>query len=374
MAQLSLSLTVDGEPATDLLASLVGLEVEDDHRLASALRMRLAVTRRRDGVWTALDEDRVRLWSTVSLSVGFGGEETRLFGGYVTQLRPHFEPDESRCFYEVVALDATSLMSVEEKLRAWPDRSDSEVAREIFAAYNLTPEVEETPAPHAPGQSVLIQRETDIHFLKRLARRNGFECYVRGDRGVFRRPVLSELPQSALAAHFGAETTLSKFDAHANGLRPTAVEMSQLDPVSKQLQEVVVEQGAQRRLGRDAAPAAASATSPWGLSARTHVRHAVAASRPEMENLCRAIYDEAEWFVEAEGEVDAIAYGSVLEARRLVPVKGVGEMFSGLYYVTNVRHVFGLGSYVQRFNARRNALAPLGAHEFAGGAALAGGL
>jgi hypothetical protein len=42
----------------------------------------------------------------------------------------------------------------------------------------------------------------------------------------------------------------------------------------------------------------------------------------------------------------------------LVPIKGVGEPFSGLYYVTNVKHNFTVGNYVQKFTARRNALAP----------------
>jgi hypothetical protein len=36
----------------------------------------------------------------------------------------------------------------------------------------------------------------------------------------------------------------------------------------------------------------------------------------------------------------------------------MGEIFSGIYYVTNVKHLFDLKGYTQQFTARRNALAP----------------
>src|SRR3712207_7201341 len=49
----------------------------------------------------------------------------------------------------------------------------------------------------------LFRSETDIQFLRRLARRNGFECFVKGGVGAFRKPALAEPPLPVLAAHFG---------------------------------------------------------------------------------------------------------------------------------------------------------------------------
>jgi len=51
----------------------------------------------------------------------------------------------------------------------------------------------------------------------------------------------------------------------------------------------------------------------------------------------------------------------------------VGEVFSGTYYITNVKHSFKPDNYSQYFKARRNALAPSGAEDF-GGDSLLGGL
>jgi hypothetical protein len=104
--------------------------------------------------------------------------------------------------------------------------------------------------------------------------------------------------------------------------------------------------------------AARSFTPPGGTTSKTFVRHALGTGQQEMDVLCQAISDEAEWFIEANGEVDTVVYGNILQSRKLVPIKGVGKTFSGVYYVTNVKHSFNLEHYTQKFKARRNATEP----------------
>lgn len=368
MTQIAATIKLDDEDAPDFFASLLEMEVEEDHRLAAMFRLKLAMHRQADGLWSFLDDERVKLWSQVVIAAQVGDEETELITGYITQLKPHLDPDENQCWLEIYGLDASSLMSVEEKIKDWPNKSDSDIAREVFATYSLTPAVDDTGVVHDEAVATIIQRETDIQFLKRLARRNGFECFVAGDQGFFRKPVLSKPPQPVLAIHFGAETNLVSFDAKLNALRPTAVEMHQLDTIAKELQDAVAESNEQRQLGRDGA---LSLTPPQSVSARLFVRHAVATSQPEMQNLCRALFDEAEWLIEARGELDSALYGAALRAKQLVPIKGVGETFSGVYYVTSVKHVFTVDNYVQHFTARRNGLAPRRG-DFSGGSLLGG--
>lgn len=371
MAQISATISINDEPAPDFFASLLEMEVEEDHRLAAMFRIKLAINRQDDGLWTFLDDERMKLWNKVKISVNLSDEEVELIAGYITQIKPHLDADENSSFLEIWGMDATSLMSLEEKIKDWPNKTDSDIAREIFQSYNLTPEVEDTGVAHDEAVATIIQRETDIQFLKRLARRNGFECFVKGETGYFRKPVLTETPQPVLAAHFGPETNLVYFDARLNALRPTAVEMHQIDTIGKQLQDAVIETGEQRQLGRDGA---LSVEAPNRITARMFVKHAVATSQPEMENLCRALFDEAEWFIEAKGEIDSVLYGAVLQTKNLAPIKGVGEIFSGIYYVTKVKHVFNIDRYIQQFTARRNALAPASPEDFAGNGSLFGGL
>ena len=60
--------------------------------------------------------------------------------------------------------------------------------------------------------------------------------------------------------------------------------------------------------------------------------------------------------VTASGEIDTARYGSVLYARQLVGVRGVGYSFDGLYYVKSVSHSIRRGEYKQSFQLSREGL------------------
>ena len=68
-------------------------------------------------------------------------------------------------------MDATLLMNLQEKLVAWEDKSDSQIAKEIFSKYGFDTDIEDTSTttPQSESNFTTIQRETDIEFLKRLA-------------------------------------------------------------------------------------------------------------------------------------------------------------------------------------------------------------
>lgn len=56
------------------------------------------------------------------------------------------------------------------------------------------------------------------------------------------------------------------------------------------------------------------------------------------------------------GSLDVARYGRVLRSRRLVGVRGAGDAFNGLYYVTRVTHALKRGSYSQTFQLARNGV------------------
>jgi hypothetical protein len=60
--------------------------------------------------------------------------------------------------------------------------------------------------------------------------------------------------------------------------------------------------------------------------------------------------------VTADGTLDVLRYGRILKARQLVGVRGAGEAFDGLHYVTSVTHTIKRGEYKQSFKLSRNGL------------------
>ena len=60
--------------------------------------------------------------------------------------------------------------------------------------------------------------------------------------------------------------------------------------------------------------------------------------------------------VTGSGSLDVLRYGSILNARTLVSVKGAGITYDGDYYVDSCTHTIKPGSYKQSFSLSRNAL------------------
>lgn len=371
MEQETFTIAIDGEEVSDLYPDLVSLEVELDDSLAAMFRLQIAIALQPNGSWTYLDDERFRVWQPVTITAGFESGTEELISGYITHVKPAFTADVTQCTLAVWGMDATVLMDREEKLKDWPNKKDGDIAAEIFSQYGLSPEIEDTAVIHDEAISTTIQRETDIQFLRRLAIRNGFECYVEGTTGYFRSPQLDALPQPVLAVHFGDETNVQQFSLEVNALTPANVVMFQIDRTTKEVVAVTTESSQQATLGEtDAAGLLTVGMSP-GVVVLGGI---VATGQPEMAALCQGLYDQGDWFVTGEGGVAANDYGHVLRARQTVTIKGIGETYSGIYYVTHVTHSFTPEGYAQSFRVRRNGLLPTGAEDFSASAGLLGGL
>ena len=58
----------------------------------------------------------------------------------------------------------------------------------------------------------------------------------------------------------------------------------------------------------------------------------------------------------AEGTLDVMRYGGILQARAVVGVRGAGAGFDGLYFASKVGHQIKRGAYTQSFKLVRNGL------------------
>ena len=68
-----------------------------------------------------------------------------------------------------------------------------------------------------------------------------------------------------------------------------------------------------------------------------------------MQRYAQAVVDRSSWSIVAEGELNTVAYAKVLRAKQPVMVRGVGQQFSGRYYVERVLHtITGDGTWIQR--------------------------
>lgn len=354
----NLLIEIGGAEVPELEHDLISLEVELDDQLTGMFRITIALLLRADGSWSYVDDDRFAIWTKVAITAGPRDDPRQLITGYVTHVRPEFGEGLEQCRLEVWGLDASVLMDRVDVLKAWPNTTDSDIATLLFQQAGLTPRVTATDVVYDEEVATLVQRETDIRFLKRLAQRNGFECFVDGDTGYFQPPALDDAGQVVLNVHAGEHTNVNRFSVEVDALTPADVTMSAIDHRTGEVLGVTAESGHQPALGAHRPADLLPAGIPAG---RVQIGQTVAAGAPEMTTLCQALFDRNEWFVTGAGEVAANAYDAVLLPRRTVVITGVGDLHSGAYYVTHVTHRFTDDGYVQRFRVKRNALMSLDA-------------
>jgi phage protein D len=270
-------------------------------------------------------------------------------------------------------------MSLEEKVATWPNMADSDIVMRILGDYGFKVQADATATVHQESNTTVVQRSSDIQFVRHLARRNGLEFYFETDESsgsvtaYFRAPQLNGTPQPDLAIQFGSDSNLVSFSAHLSGQRPLNVKSFQMDVSANSPSSVQVGDTSLTKLGDKDANALiggplGSLVTPKDAAAQMLVLGSPTSDTTEMKTLAQAVRDEAGWLITASGEINSDAYRSVLRPHRLVLVKGAGKPYSGKYYVTRVVHELkNDGSYKQKFEARRNARDLDGSERFGGG-------
>lgn len=367
-----LLVSVEGQPLDPaVLGLLTRLEVRESDADPTVAALRFNARQAEDGEFSPIDDGIFTPSARVSIQVEApGGNPVRLFEGFVTHVRPHFEMTiESNAYVEILAMDAAVLLNAEERVQAYPDMTDSDAAEQVFQRYGINFSGSPTSARHEEAKQLLVQRGTDWEFVQRLARRNGFVCYLEPDpqtgevTAYFRERALKDTPQADLTVlREGANVKWLDLQAVMTG--PVRAVGAAIDPIAKRvvrsdgsptaepLGEALLDSEVEQGLTRAGATAAtALLRDPPPLEA------AIAAEGS-------AATDRALFAVEARGEIDTALYRGLLRARRPVLIKGVGRAFAGTYYVRAVRTTIDEGNIAQTFVAARNASGLSGRERF----------
>jgi phage protein D len=250
--------------------------------------------------------------------------------------------------------------------------TDADVANSIFGNYGITPAsdnlTDDSPSHTESGHS-LMQRGSDIQFLRTLARRNGKFCRVfcadkPGNRtGFFAKPNLSGAPAAVLSLNDLQAWTVSALDLFWDATLATAV-------IARQS---LFTDSDENGVSADTSDSGLTSLGSRGLAAFTGQPMTVFVSAPvdaagELTLRAESLLRESGWFVRCEGEANVARLGVVLRAGSIVSVVGIGALHSGSYLVWSVRHTITTDAHKMKFVLVRNAVGPAPS----GGAGLAG--
>lgn len=361
---------LDGEALSgSLLADLTRVEVRESDNDPTVAILRFKLQQSETGELLPIDDERFEPLARVAVEVGApGGAPIRLIEGHVAWLRPHFETVESNGYVEVVVLDPAVLLDAEDRAVAWPGQTDSEVAEAIFGRYGIAAEVTDAAERHQEDRYLLVQRETDWRFLRRLARRNGFRVWFEpdgsgGNTGHFAPRPLDEEPQADLAMiQDGAN--LRWLDVQWRSAGHVRAAGAAIDPLAKKVVRTDGQAAASASGSADPAELVDSALGAAGGATASGWMVDPPATDAALRAAGTGAADDARFVLEARGELDPALYRGLLRARRPVLIKGVGKRLAGAWYVRAVRTSIVDGKLAQTFVAERNALGLLGTEGF----------
>ncbi len=284
-----------------------------------------------------------------------------LMDGIITnhQLSPASEPGASTL--TITGEDVSMMMDMEEKSVEHPAQDETVIANKIimsYAMYGLIPVVLPPLVidPPIPIERVPVQQNTDLGYLNEMAHRHGYVFYITPGPVPFTNtaywgpPERLKMPQRALSVNMGPETNVKSINFQNNALSPTLL--------SGEVQDRTTNQSMPVRTFASTRPPLASQPALLTQSCVRQRRFRAEAGLNTMQAFARAQgeTDASTDVVTVDGELDALRYGDLLQARGLVGLRGAGYSYDGLYYVKRVTHNIRNGAYTQRFSLTREGV------------------
>jgi len=365
-AQVYLTVHIGKEslkPAPEkLLHKLQKVEVEISDRGQDGFQMVFLVEQKDlDDTYkdALLNNSLIKPFNRVRINTNFGTTNRVLIDGVIThhQLNPGNKPGEFTL--AITGEDLSVMMDLKEKTEIFPNQSDTEIVSRIiknYKQYGLEPKII-TPNPMEKPEeinTVPSQHTTDLKYLQKLAKKHGYVFYIEPDiqnnTAYWGPPDRKSKNPKTLYFNMGELTNMKSIDFQMNSLKQSTLTGSIQDASGNQT-EITQTTNAIQKL----------ATHHIGelIQNNTVVKKLRESGITKTEAITMSIAESSisADAITATGELDAKRYREVLRARQIVELQGVGQAYSGLYYVKKVKHtIVTKGTYKQTFTLTREGL------------------
>jgi len=342
-------ITVDGDEIEDLYIYLSSVKVETSRNSSSICTLTFDAVRTDDTAWNIQDAGIFEPWKEFKIEADFGDYSEEIMRGYIRSIKADSPEQMGEAKVTVICQDETLILDREHMRKTWSREdepmTDGEIAQEIAAENNLDVEAED-----GLTNITLNQDSTYIRLLRDRAEANGYECYVRESKLIIQPPQLDEDPQPSIMVYSGERTNCLSFSVTHDGHRPDNVSVIRAAETGIEMEQETFSPNL-TLLGSQAATSDNAGLVPFAWQ----TRRPSGGSLEEANARAQAKANENAWKLKAKGELDGSLYGHVLLTHKLVGVYGVGETYSGLYYVDTVTHIFDQSAYRQSFKLLRNA-------------------
>lgn len=341
------SVKVNGAPLPmEALADLIGLSLLEDVDAASMFTFTLSGwdTVEMKAKW--IDDPLFREGNPVEIGLGYRDKTPPLMTGEITGVEPSFRLAQAPTL-TLRGHDRRHRLMRARRTRTFTNQKDSDIASRLASEAGLKPDVQDSGVtlPY-----VLQHNQTDLEFLAQRARRIGYEIMVQDRTLRFGPRRTDEAPVLTLHREVGLLEFLPRLS--------TLGQVSELEVRGWSAQDKAEVIG---RASLSDAPRAMGGWRTGPASVQQAFEPPVSArvvepvhGQEEADQLARrGLAEMALGHIRAEG----LSIGEPrLRAGTVVQIEGLGERFSGPYYLTSVEHRFGRNKgYRTAFSARRNS-------------------
>ncbi len=350
-------------PETNTLKNarpIINIGGNDDPSLAQGL-LSLLIIENTNGLYRC--EAVFGNWGNVNNTIGFLYFDRRtldfgkafkvklgteiIFDGHILGLEAHF-PEGRSPELSVLAEDRFQDLRMTRRTRTFSDVSDADVIKQIANEHGLSPKVDVT----GPTYKVLAQvNQSNLAFLRERARAIDAELWVDGT--TLNAQLRTKRNGGTLKMSYGNE--LREFSVLADlAMQRTSVTASGWDVAGKaSLSYEATDSTIKGELNGDLSGASILA-SALGQHKEALV-HTVPLASHETQTVAEAFFKmSARRFVTGQGIADAC---SQIRVGNYVDLQGLGPLFSGKYYLSEVKHLFdGVCGIRTEFTAERPGL------------------
>lgn len=341
---------IDNQEIDDFYANLVEVSVVLDRQDSAEATLTLETRRLENGQWQVQDDDRIRPWAPIEILATFGARQAPVFQGFIRQVQVEFPEQQGAATVTVTAQDTSLLLDRTQRTQRWGDDvpvSDRDIVTRILQEANIPPL--DTPG-EGHTELVVNQNETDIKFLKKRARENAYDLFFREGKLYFGPMRFDRGAQPTILVYAGTDTHCVRFSLDDDGHHPDTV-----------VYEIATDEGPETReqsvapdlpmLGERRVSEASGQQGEfaWRMSREGQTNDSHARTRAQAQA------NEESLKIRANGELDGTLYGHVLLPGDPVGIDGIGDKFSGNWYVVKVEHRFDANGYLQSFELARNA-------------------
>ena len=343
----SFALKIGGSPLPiETEIQVISITVEDDLTLPSMFTVELTGLETQNSQISLLDDALFALGTEVEVKLGYGGQVATLIKGEITGLEPEFTINRLPSLI-VRGYDRRHRLQRGRKTRTFLQKKDSDIAAQIASEGGLTAKAEDSQVTH---DYIMQANQTDLEFLQARARQLQYEVVVE-DKTLLFRPVGNA---SSAVLTLTLEDNLLEFS-------PRLSSLGQVNQVSvrgwsaKYKQKVLGQAKAGDEVSTMGGQSSGAKLSEsafgegiGGISDRP------VASQAEADQFAKAQFNRGVLgLITGEG----ICRGNTqVRAGKVIEIDGIGERFSGLYYVTAASHRYGPRGYFTYFTVRRNAI------------------